>query len=69
MRGRPILGVISGFLFGISLALTLIVAGVLPLNSILVTLLPLLGIVLGLVLAGWAPFGKGSVDRPSEPEA
>jgi hypothetical protein len=58
MRGHPVLGVISGFLFGLFLALTLVLAGVLPLNSILVTLMPFLGIAYGLLLAWLAPFGR-----------
>jgi uncharacterized membrane protein YccF (DUF307 family) len=60
MRGRPVLGVLSGLLFGLFLALTLVLADVLPLNSILVTLLPVAGVGYGLVMAKLAPFGKGS---------
>lgn len=58
MRGHPFLGAICGFLFGIFLAVTLVLAGVLALNSILVTLLPFLGIAYGLALAAVAPFGR-----------
>ena len=60
MKGRPILGVISGFFFGLFLGITLWLFGALPLNSDLLLILPLLGIVLGLVMAWWAPFGKTS---------
>jgi len=35
-----------------------VLAGVLPLNSVLVTVLPVLGVGYGLVMAGWAPFGR-----------
>lgn len=58
MRGRPVLGFFSGLLFGVFLAITLVLAGVLPLNSVLVSALPVLGIVYGLLMAGWAPFGR-----------
>ena len=59
MRGRPVLGVIFGFLFGLCLGVTLVLLGVLPLNSIWVTVMPFLGVVYGLVMAKVAPFGKG----------
>ncbi len=58
MRGRPVLGFFAGLLFGVFLAVTLVLAGVLPLNSVLVSALPVLGIVYGLLMAGWAPFGR-----------
>ena len=45
MRGRPVLGFFAGLLFGVFLAVTLVLAGVLPLNSVLVSALPVLGIV------------------------
>ena len=63
MRGRPVLGVFAGFFFGLFLAVTLIVAGVLPLNSVLVTALPFLGVLYGLLMARLAPFGKRQADR------
>ncbi len=59
MKGRPFLGIISGFLFGLFGGLTLILFGVIPLHSDLLWILPLLGLLLGLILAAWAPFGKG----------
>lgn len=58
MRGRPVLGTLAGFLFGLFLAVTLVLAGVLPLNSVLVTAMPFLGIAYGLALAALAPFGR-----------
>ncbi len=58
MRGRPVLGAVAGFFFGLFLAVTLVLAGVLPLNSVLVTLLPFVGIGYGLALAALAPFGR-----------
>ncbi|MDJ0791241.1 MAG: hypothetical protein QNJ71_05040 [Acidimicrobiia bacterium] len=66
MKGRPILGVISGFLFGLLLGVTLFLFGALPLNSPWLLVLPVLGIVLGLVMAAWAPFGGGQTDEPTQ---
>ena len=58
MKGRPILGIVAGFMFGLFGGLTLILYGVVPLHSDLLWILPLVGIVLGLALAAWAPFGS-----------
>lgn len=58
MRGHAVLGVIAGFFFGLFLAATLVLAGWLPLNSVLVTILPFAGVAYGLVLASVAPFGR-----------
>lgn len=69
MKGRPILGVISGFLFGLFLSLTLFLYGVLPLASDWLWILPLLGILLGLILAAWAPFGRGAEPAPAPASA
>jgi hypothetical protein len=60
MKGRPFLGVISGFFFGLFGAVTLFLFGVIPLDSHLVWILPIVGIVIGLFMAPWAPFGNES---------
>jgi hypothetical protein len=65
MKGRPFLGVISGFFFGLFGAITLFLFGVIPLDSHLVWILPIVGIVLGLFMATWAPFGSGGADQPT----
>jgi len=65
MKGHPILGIISGFLFGLFLGITLFLFGVIPLNSPWLWILPLLGILLGLIMAAWAPFGKGAEPAPT----
>jgi len=59
VKGRPVLGIISGFLFGLFGGITLFLYGVIPLASPLLWILPLVGIVLGLFMAAWAPFGSG----------
>jgi uncharacterized YccA/Bax inhibitor family protein len=66
MKGRPILGIISGFMFGLFLGPTLFMWGVIPLHSELMWILPLLGIVLGLVMAWWAPFGRKTSTASAE---
>ena len=65
MRGRPILGVISGFFFGLFLGISLWMWGVIPLHSDLLWILPILGIVFGLVMAWWAPFGRPRDEPPA----
>ncbi len=57
-HGRPVLGAVAGFFFGLFLAVALLGAGVLALNSVLVTLLPVLMLVLGIVWGLWAPLGR-----------
>jgi hypothetical protein len=69
MKGRPFLGVFSGFFFGLFGAATLFLYGVIPLDSHLVWILPIVGIVLGLFIATWAPFGSGDTDTASDVQA
>jgi hypothetical protein len=65
MKGHPILGIISGFLFGLFLGIALFLYGVIPLSSMWLWILPLLGILLGLIMAAWAPFGRGPEPAPA----
>ncbi|HUC37821.1 MAG TPA: hypothetical protein VMR97_11955 [Acidimicrobiales bacterium] len=55
-RGRPVLGAISGLLFGFFLSLTLSVFAGVPLNSILYFILTAVGLVAGLALGLSGPF-------------
>jgi hypothetical protein len=57
-RGRPILGAISGLLFGLFLGLDLFFFGVIPLDSIVITALVVIGLVGGLALGLLAPWGR-----------
>ncbi len=57
MRGRPVIGVIGGLLFGIGMVIVLQQAGIYPLKPLSVYGLPILGIVLGLAMARTAPLG------------
>ncbi|MEY2422391.1 MAG: hypothetical protein QOI95_2458 [Acidimicrobiaceae bacterium] len=56
-RGRPVLGAIFGFLFFFFVALDLLFFGIVPLKSAVITILPIVGIFVGLAWARWAPLG------------
>lgn len=58
MKGRPVLGAISGLFFGIFLAVLLQQFGIRPLDNLSVIGLPILGVALGLLMATVAPFGS-----------
>jgi hypothetical protein len=66
-RGRPVLGGFAGFFFFLFLAVDLVAFGVIPLNSPLITVLPVLGIALGIAWAYWAPFGSRAPQAPAPP--
>lgn len=63
MRGKPVLAAISGIFFGLFLALVLQQWAIYPLTPLSVIGLPILGLILGLLLAAWAPFGRRGIDR------
>jgi hypothetical protein len=65
-RGHPWLGAVAGFFFCVSALLVMLPAGVIDLGSLLVTLLPLAGIVVGVLIGLVAPFGR--VPEGDEPE-
>ncbi len=58
MRGRPILGAISGLFLGIFAALLLQQFAIRPLDNLSVIGLPVVGLALGIVISVWAPFGR-----------
>ncbi|MFP5332929.1 MAG: hypothetical protein ACLGHX_11300 [Acidimicrobiia bacterium] len=58
MKGRPVLGVVSGLFLGLFLAVALQQFGIRPLDSLSLFGLPLLGVVVGLLFARFAPFGS-----------
>jgi hypothetical protein len=67
-RGRPVAGALFGFLCFFFIALDLLFLGVIPLKSAVITVLPIVGIVLGLVWAKFAPLprrGAPSVPPPA----
>lgn len=69
MRGKPVLGAISGIFFGAFLALFLQQWAIYPLTPLSVFALPILGLILGLLLAAWAPFGRSTADHFRSPGA
>ena len=60
MKGRPILGIVSGLFMGLFVAVLLQQYGVRPLDNLSLFGLPGAGVVLGLVVAAIAPFGSKS---------
>ena len=55
MRKRWVLGAFSGFFFGLALSVILLGLHVVRLNSIWLTLLPVIFLLLGIVLGLWGP--------------
>jgi hypothetical protein len=67
MTGRPIRGLIGGFLLGIFVDVDLVFGGVVKLESVVLTILPIALLVVGFVLGLWAPFGRSEVVRAIPP--
>ena len=57
-HGRPILGGITGLLFGLAISCALVSFGALPLSSVVLAIVPLALLALGIVWAFWAPLGR-----------
>jgi hypothetical protein len=57
VRGRPVLGAVAGFFFFGFLGSSLLFLGVLPLDSILLVVLPIVGVPAVAVWGWWAPLG------------
>lgn len=68
MKGKPILGGISGLFFGLFVGLDLFLFGVVALDSPLLYILPPLGLAGGIGLAAWAPLGGGKRVRVPTPD-
>ncbi|MBW2526771.1 MAG: hypothetical protein JRI23_21490 [Deltaproteobacteria bacterium] len=73
-RGRPVLGAFSGFFAGLFIGLSLLFYGVIPLESNLLVILPVAGLVLVWAMAMWLPIPRGRAAAPpaepvAEPEA
>ena len=58
MKGHPVVGAISGFFFGVFLAMLLLTTGVLATDSVVIGALPWIGLILGIILAAVAPFKR-----------
>jgi hypothetical protein len=59
-RGRPVLGAISGLFLGIFVSVDLMMFNVMPFDTFSVAGLPLIGLILGIVIGMFAPFGRRS---------
>lgn len=59
-RGRPVLGAFGGLLMGVGAAVLLQQFGISSLDAITLYGLPVAGLVIGVALALWAPFGAKS---------
>ena len=57
-RGRPVLAALCGLLTGVFVSLDLVFFGVVQLDNIAVTVLPVAGLIAGILLALWAPLGR-----------
>jgi hypothetical protein len=71
-RGHTVIGAIAGFLFGGFVAADLFLFGVIAMDSIVFTLAPFVGLILGIVLGRWAPLRRSRVHvsaSPSSPPA
>lgn len=58
MKGRPVLGLLSGLFLGVFVAILLQQYGIRPLDNLSVFGLPGAGAILGLIVARVAPFGS-----------
>ena len=63
-KGHPIRGAIAGLFFGLFLSLDLLIFGVVALDSNVLAILPLLGLVAGIALGMTAPVKRRSA-RPA----
>ena len=66
--GRSIAVAVVGMLFMLFVALDLVLFGVVPVNSVVVTILPLVGLVLGLAL-GLAAGDRQAASEDTGPAA
>ncbi|MGQ0825545.1 MAG: hypothetical protein ACT4OX_11075 [Actinomycetota bacterium] len=57
-RGHPVWAAFSGFFLGLFVGLDLLLLGVVPLNSIVLTVLPVVGLVLGIIVALLVPLKR-----------
>ena len=58
MKGRPVLGAVSGLFFGLFAAIALFLWGIRPLEPLTVYGLPIIFMILGIAGAAWAPISS-----------
>jgi len=66
-RGRPWLGGIAGFFFGLGVAVLLQQFAIWPLDNLTFFGLPIVGIALGLGVAAWGPVGRVRTEALAAP--
>ncbi len=57
-RGHPVRGAVFGLLFGLFVMLDLLLIGTIKLDSVMVYVVPVLGLLLGTGLGAWAPIRR-----------
>jgi hypothetical protein len=65
VKGRPLRGLIGGLLLGIFVDVDLVFGGVVKLESVVLTILPIALLVVGLLLGLWAPVGRSKISVPT----
>jgi hypothetical protein len=65
MTGRPVRGFIGGLLLGLLVDIDLVFGGVVKLESVVLTILPIALAVVGLLLGLWAPLGRSRITTPT----
>ena len=68
-RGRPVRGAIAGLFFGLFVSIDLVVFGVVALDSNVLVLFPVLGLIGGIALGLPAPLHRRADNAPVEDEA
>ena len=66
-RGHPIVGGISGLIFGLAAGLALLAFTVVSLSSVILLIVPIAGLVLGIAWGVWAPLGAATRGLPAPP--
>jgi hypothetical protein len=63
-HGHPIVGAIVGFFFFLFVGIDLMLFGVIDTYSNLITILPIVGIVVGFLWGWWSPFRRTKARPP-----
>jgi hypothetical protein len=64
-RGHPIIGAIAGFFCLLGMDMLLITTATVEVGSMVLGILPILGIIIGLVIGLVAPFGRAKNPEPA----
>jgi hypothetical protein len=64
-RGHPIIGAIAGFFCLLGMGMLLVTTATVAVGNMVLGLLPILGIIIGLVIGLVAPFGRAKEPEPA----